>query len=105
MKQKKQLSRELKHQITLLQKVKNKWIETDKIMANVQDMIKNNYRLFENIDFSSAISKNYYSITRRYYSNITIENRIKFKDNIYLILKIMNQNERNQILQILVSEI
>ena len=108
MKNKGQLCRQLNQEVILskFETTLKKWIETKTIKANVEDMIKNRYQLSENIiNFSSAIPKNYYIITIRHQNDITTEDRIKFKDKTYLILKIINHNERNRILQLLVSEV
>ena len=96
----------LRHKITVLKNNSgHQWEVTDICRADVQDLLTNRYNLFENIDFCSAISKSYKIITVRYNKNITPENRIEFKGNHYLILKIVNQDEADKVYQILVSQI
>jgi SPP1 family predicted phage head-tail adaptor len=100
-----QFARMLKHKITFLSKQENSWEEKYFCFASIKDLSEENFALHENVDFGIVISKHYKIIRTRFLKNISKDMRIKFKDHIYEILKIINEQENDRITQILISQI
>lgn len=103
----KQFARTLKHKIIILSREsqEREWKNLYSCFASVKDCAEENLSLHENIDFGSVISKNYKIIRMRFLKNISKTMRIKFKDQLYEILKIINEKDQDKITQILISQI
>jgi len=102
----KQFARSLKHKIIILSKKENgDWEEKYFCFASIKDFAEHNLSLHENIDFGILISKNYKVLRTRFLKNISKNMRIKFKDHLYEIIKIIDEKEEGRVTQLLISQI
>jgi hypothetical protein len=101
----KQFSRNIKHKILILEKKQRAWEEKYFCFASIKDISEGQFNLHENIDFGVLLSKNYKILRTRFLRDISKNMRIKINNDLYEILKIINEKEANRISQILVSQI
>jgi hypothetical protein len=101
----KQFARTLKHKIIICIKQNDDWREEYFCFASIKDVAEESFALHENVDFGIVISKNYKILRTRFLKNIAKNMRVKFKDQFYEILKIINEKEEDRITQILISQI
>lgn len=101
----------LMHKVFFLQNVQNnesedeKWEEVIEAFAEVNPICDNRFIAIEGLQFGHVISEDYYLFKIRYTENLDINMRIKFKDRIFEIKRILNIRERCKMLHIIALQI
>ena len=98
-------SRTLKCKVQILEKNGGLWKIKMSVWASVRDIFSYQNSLFENIDFGSAISKNYKIVRLRHNLKIQDTNRIQYNGISYSIVRIIAENNTNKVNQILAVQI
>lgn len=81
------------------------WQEYCKSYAEIIDLRDTSYN--ENIEYSTGhiVEENLFQITCRYQADINAKMRINFKNRQFMIKKIINPEQKNEILKIIATEI
>jgi SPP1 family predicted phage head-tail adaptor len=101
----------LKHQIIFLENFSQNELEpgvwTEKITtyAEIQAASECNFENLENFNFGHVITEAYFLFKIRYQSEITNKMRIKFKERIFEIKRIINVAEKNRLMNLISLEI
>ena len=104
------LSAKLKHKITFLEQNNidnfnnDNWQEQASTYAEVKPLYEMKYNTLDKLNFGSLITEDIFMFRLRFIKNIHSKMRIKFKNRIFEIKRIIDQSEQNRILQIIALE-
>ena len=104
-------SSRLTHKIHFLQNMqhdeaeKEQWEEVGEAFAEVNPICDNRFIAIEGLQFGHVISEDYYLFKIRYLDGLDINMRVKFKDRMFEIKRILNIKERSKILHIIALQI
>ena len=99
------------HQITFLENLakndidKDNWSEKFTSFAEIKPICDNRYIYSEGINFGNVVSEEYFSFRIRYVKDINSDMRIKFRQKLYGIKRILDADARGRVLNIIGLEI
>lgn len=81
------------------------WKEKLNSFAEVKPVCDNKFISLEGISFGNVIAEEYFLFNIRFVPGIHSNMRIKFREKIFEIKRIINEQERNRVLSIIALEI
>ncbi|MDX1917247.1 MAG: head-tail adaptor protein [Rickettsiaceae bacterium] len=107
MKVKKLLSANFKHFIEFIENKneQNIWMIKCRGFAQIEALTDQNFSEYDGINFGHLAREEYFVITLRYLPIIHKSMRIRFRNRLFTIKRIINPSELNHILKIIAQEI
>lgn len=108
---KKNITSRFIHKIIFLNNVadsaieEDRWEEWQSSFAEVQPLCDNRFISLEGMSFGNVITEGYFIFKIRFLAGLLPEMRISFKGRIFEIKRIINENERDKMLDIIALEI
>jgi head-tail adaptor len=104
------LSARLNKRIEILQNVNandldESWASSLMLFADVRELLPNNVSFFEGVDFGNLINQVYMLFTVRFNKNISKDQRIRFRQQSFLIKKIINVAQKDRIMEIIAMQV
>ncbi len=104
------LSARLNKRIEIFQNVNandldESWVSKLIIFADVRELLPNNISFFEGIDFGNLINQVYMLFTVRFNKNISKDQRIRFRQQNFLIKKIINVAQKDRVMEIIAMQV
>ncbi len=107
----KSLVGKLKHKIELIANYsesdheEENWVKIEDAYAEILALSETSIKEFDGLNFGHVMFEEYYLLTTRYTPHINYKMRIRFGRRIFIIKRIINPYEINQLLKIIVLEI
>ncbi len=104
------LSARLHQRIEIFQNVNandldESWVSKLIIFADVRELLPNNISFFEGIDFGNLINQVYMLFTVRFNKKISKDQRIRFRQQDFLIKKIINVAQKGRVMEIIAMQV
>lgn len=81
------------------------WQERNRCFAEIKPLYDNKFGSLEHFSFGHIVTESFFMFKIRYLPNLHTKLRIEFGERIFEIKRIINMQEKNEILQIIALEL